>query len=40
MHLFFPTIPEPLKQYTLLKKDNPFRFPLDYLYLRVLSEKI
>jgi hypothetical protein len=26
MRLFFPTIPKPLKQYTLFKKDYPFRF--------------
>jgi len=25
MRLFFLTIPKPLKQYTLFKKDNPFR---------------
>jgi len=25
IHLFFPTIPKPLRQYTLLKKDDPFR---------------
>ena len=25
MRLFFPTIPKPLKQYTLFKKDDPFR---------------
>jgi len=27
MRLFFLTIPKPLKQYTLFKKDYPFRFP-------------
>jgi hypothetical protein len=27
MHLFFLTIPKPLKQYTLFKKDYPFRSP-------------
>jgi hypothetical protein len=26
MRLFFLTIPKPLKQYTLFKKDDPFRF--------------
>jgi len=26
MRLFFLTIPKPLKQYTLFKKDYPFRF--------------
>jgi len=25
MRLFFLTIPKPLKQYTLFKKDDPFR---------------
>jgi hypothetical protein len=25
IRLFFLTIPKPLKQYTLFKKDNPFR---------------
>jgi hypothetical protein len=25
MHLFFLTIPKPLKQYTIFKKDDPFR---------------
>ena len=28
MHLFFLTIPKSLKQYTLFKKDNPFRSSL------------
>jgi hypothetical protein len=28
MRLLFLTIPKPLKQYTLFKKDYPFRSPL------------
>jgi len=28
IRLFFLTIPKPLKQYTLFKKDDPFRSPL------------
>jgi hypothetical protein len=27
LRLFFLTIPKPLKQYTLFKKDYPFRSP-------------
>jgi len=30
--LFFLTIPKPLKQYTLFKKDYPFRSPKRVLY--------
>jgi hypothetical protein len=26
MRLFFLTVPKPLKQYTLFKKDDPFRY--------------
>jgi len=32
MRLFFLTIPKPLKQYTLFKKDDPLRSPKRRLY--------
>ena len=32
MHLFFLTIPKPLKQYTPFKKDDPLRSPKRRLY--------
>jgi len=38
MRLLFLMIPKPLKQYTLFKKDNPFRSPSRRLMNRFLQK--
>jgi hypothetical protein len=40
MRLFFLTIPKPLKQHPILKKDHPFRSPSRRLIFKDLEEKL
>jgi len=39
MRLFFLTIPKPLKQYTLFKKDDPFRNFRQFKLMHTYNEK-
>ena len=39
MRLFFLTIPKPLKQHPIYKKDHPFRSSRQRLILKDLEEK-